>query len=235
MPNKNPDFEKPFVQEIDSPHSYENMIKLYRFFTVQKLIILLLVVFGLKYAYDHRTEQVRETWVVIYHGRDQVFYQGTMLYYRYKGGDLKLYHKKSDLDEENNAYIQFQAWLTGSLREIKGIDFVPMGDFDYQTVAEAFIVPPDPANIKFTTVLSLPFFWTTLFGVILLVEPRAWIVLYAPFAFLPVRGVGVPDFPKFDPDLNYKFWGCVLLVISVLLMIPFRDQLVPIFRRLSQS
>ncbi len=230
--NNSDDFQQPFVQEVDSPQTYEKMIELYRFITIEKVIILILLVFGLKYAYDHRTEQVKDSGVVIYHGRDQVFYQGTTLYYRYKRGDLKLYHKRADFEEETDAYIQYQAWLTGSLRSIHGLDFQPRVDFDYDTVAKAFITTPDPSSIKFTTIITLPFFWTTLFGVILIVEPRVALILYMPIALLPARGKGIPDLPQYDPDVNYKFWGQVLLVISVLLLIPFGDQLVAVLRKL---
>lgn len=232
MQNKNHDFDKPYVQEIDSPQSYESLIKIYRFFTVQKLIILIVVVFGLKYAYDHRTEQVKETGVIIYHGRDQVFYQGTTLYYRYKHGDLKLYHKRSDLEEENESYLQFQAWLTGSLREIRGSDFVPLADFDYHTVASAFIVPPDPNSMKFTAVIALPFFWTTLFGFLLIVEPRVALVLYTPIALLPARGTGFGSIPRYDPDVNYKLGGQVLLLISFFLFLPLFPSFMRILRGL---
>lgn len=230
-------FDAPYIEDgssIKKPFDhadYEEMLSIYRFISLKKVLILLLVLFVLYFFYSNRTQLVNSG-VIIYHGKDQVVYEGVTHYFDYRGGILKLYETKSDWEAENEARIEFQIWMNGSLREIHGADFQPREGYSYDVVARAFIAAPDPDTLKFTTVLGLPFFWTTLFGVLLVVEPRVALLLYTPIALLPARGTGFGSIPRYDPDVNYKLGGIVLLVISFFLFIPLFPNLGEILREI---
>lgn len=218
-------YDQPYIQEMDKiipskPLGYEGMLSVYRAINLQNLLIVALIFGAMIYFYRTRSEEFPDVGVTIHHRTEQVSYDGKVLYFTYKLGSLKLYHKESDWKSENEAYLLFQRSSRTGLREVSGADFVPLDGYNYRTIGTCFITP---STNKFPTVfqvMALPYSYTFFYGTLLLLEPRLFFLFYAPFGGHFVRGRGWVEI-KYDPypDVPYKDMGKMLYGLSLLLFL----------------
>ncbi|MFI3253006.1 MAG: hypothetical protein R3Y63_01500 [Eubacteriales bacterium] len=180
--------------------------------------LVLILVIAMCYLWQQRREHFPEEGFTLFHGNNQIVYQGTSLYFHYFGGNLELFHAPEDKGSEK--VITYQLWFHDQIRSEEEKEFVPLEGVDYYLIAQTAFFPYNSPVIPSFNTMILNYSWFIFFlaGIMFTFAPRLGIFLMAPLGFWIVRGKGIQEV-KYDAEEKYWIGGLIFFACSFALFI----------------